>query len=356
MGMFGRIVQRARGREQGRGVEGVTARMRALAAKGRPLEAVAFANPHALRLGDAALHRELAHLRRDAARAAISCAAGRSDWPPRYDDPFPDCDGIPVIDRRDLTSAIMAGAILHHGSLWVRGLLDRSEAQALANDIDRTFVAHDAWFGGTPSVEDGAWFSMFDLPPDDEIAKARHWNRAAGGVLAADSPALINRLSALFQRHGLIDAIETYLGERPMVSVGKTVLRRVDPTRQADFHQDGAFLGEDVRTINVWTALSDCGRDSPGLEIVDRRVDRILQTGTEGAHFKWTVGREVARRANLGRPFARPNFAAGDALIFDQLMLHATSYDPAMSRPRFAVESWFFAPSAYTERQVPLAI
>jgi hypothetical protein len=330
--------------------------MRSLAASDRCREAIAFALPHALRLDDPTLHHELASLRRKAAREAITNANARPDWPPIYVDPFPNCDSIPEIQARDLTSAIMAGAISHHGSLLVRGLLARGQAETLAQEIDCVFAAHDAWFSGAASANDALWFSLFDLDPEDEIAQARFWNRSGGGVLAADSPAVLNRLSALFQQHGLVDAIEAHLGERPMLSVGKTVLRRVEPTGVADFHQDGAFLGADVRTINVWTALSDCGVDAPALEIVDRRVERIVATGTEGAYFKWSVGRDVARRANLGRPFARPVFEAGDALIFDHLMLHATSYDPEMCRPRFAVESWFFAPSAYAEEQVPLAI
>jgi hypothetical protein len=37
-------------------------------------------------------------------------------------------------------------------------------------------------------------------------------------------------------------------------------------------------------------------------------------------------------------------------------MLHATSYDPAMSKTRWAIESWFFAPSAYSTEQTPMLL
>ena len=42
-------------------------------------------------------------------------------------------------------------------------------------------------------------------------------------------------------------------------------------------------------------------------------------------------------------------------LLFDDLFLHRTASDPAMPKPRFAVESWFFAPSAFPEDYAPLA-
>ena len=55
-----------------------------------------------------------------------------------------------------------------------------------------------------------------------------------------------------------------------------------------------------------------------------------------------------------GTGVVRPVFEAGDALLFDHMFLHRTASDPAMSSERYAVETWFFAPSAYPEDQVPL--
>ena len=36
------------------------------------------------------------------------------------------------------------------------------------------------------------------------------------------------------------------------------------PLPYADWHQDGAFLGEGISTLNLWLPLSDCGDDAPG--------------------------------------------------------------------------------------------
>jgi hypothetical protein len=330
--------------------------MRELAETGYFCEAVDYAQPHALRLGDAALHRELTQLRRQAADEAIRSAQPRPDWPPQAPDPFPDCDGIPEIDAADLNAKVLQGAILHHGSLLVRGALERREAVDLAADIDQAFRAHDAYVAGTLDKKDEAWYSIFNLWDDDALLKGRFWSRQLGGIFAADSPVMFSRLADLYERRGIAAVIREHLGERPLLSVGKTVLRKVTPKDGNDFHQDGAFLGADVRTMNVWIALSDCGTDSPGLEVVDRRLPHVVETGTEGASFDWSVGRPVAERAAGGRPFARPEFKAGDALLFDQLMLHSTSYHPAMTKPRYALEAWFFAPSAYTEEQIALML
>lgn len=52
----------------------------------------------------------------------------------------------------------------------------------------------------------------------------------------------------------------------------------------------------------------------------------------------------------------RPDFEAGDALLFDHMFVHRTGTDPRMTKSRYALETWFFVPSAYPDphRQVPL--
>ncbi len=60
---------------------------------------------------------------------------------------------------------------------------------------------------------------------------------------------------------------------------------------------------------------------------------------------------------NLAGDFGilRPNFEPGDALLFDELFPHQTGSDPQMPRPRYAIESWFFGPSAFPSDYAPLA-
>ncbi len=114
--------------------------------------------------------------------------------------------------------------------------------------------------------------------------------------------------------------------------------------------------GTGLRTVNVWLSLSDCGVEAPGLDLVPRRLDEILQTGTEGAWFDWSVAPDLVAAAAADEVPVRPVFAPGDVALFDEFNLHRTALDPAMTNPRYAIESWFFAPSMYPPHHAPVVI
>jgi hypothetical protein len=42
--------------------------------------------------------------------------------------------------------------------------------------------------------------------------------------------------------------------------------------------------------------------------------------------------------------------------MFDELMLHATASGAELTRERYALESWFFAPSTFPGGYVPLVL
>ena len=59
----------------------------------------------------------------------------------------------------ELTAEVAAGAVLGHGSLIVRGLVEAERARELAAGIDRTFeaqAAHDR------SGESSPWYNEFE--------------------------------------------------------------------------------------------------------------------------------------------------------------------------------------------------
>ena len=105
----------------------------------------------------------------------------------------------------------------------------------------------------------------------------------------------------------------------------------------------------------MWLSLSRCGDEAPGLDVVPTRVDHIVPTGTEGATNDWSVSWAVARDTAGDLGIARPIFDPGDALLFDELFLHSTAAEPDMPSSRYAVESWFFGPSAFPANYAPLA-
>ena len=307
---------------------------------------------------DPALEARILGLRHTAFQE-VDRTAGRSSWPPVFADLTPVEDGPPAVTLDELTVDVLGSAIVNHGALLIRGLIPDDGVAALTDSIDRAFAGRDEW-ETDPSVDGAPWFVPFEPSPAYLPANlSREWVRKGGGVWAADSPRVMAQLLETYDANGLGAVIGGYLGERPAVSMRKCTLRRCPASLEhADWHQDGAFLGDDVRSVNVWLTLTDCGgdTDSPGLDYVPRRVDHLVDTGVDGALFNWSVGPGTVDRVvdDLSAPVIRPTFRAGDALLFDDLFLHRTATEPGLTRDRYAIESWFFAPSRYPDDQIPL--
>jgi hypothetical protein len=265
---------------------------------------------------------------------------------------------IPVsaLNVRELRSGIE-----HHGCLLVRGLVSNDTALRLRNDIDETFKARELG-GGAP------WFEPFDpeapgLSRDRVLTQEPFSTKVSeGAIFAADSPRTLFDLLNSYEELGVPEILTEFFGERPALSVNKTVLRRLAANsylaatsrtggQPSLWHQDGAFLGR-VRAVNIWLALSHCGDDAPGLDLIARHID-LMPTGTGDAAFGWTVGSE---QVDACGEVTSPVFGPGDALLFDERLLHRTSARPGMTKTRYAIEAWFFAASAYRDSHTMLAI
>jgi hypothetical protein len=332
------------------------ARGNALADQGRLLEALdALVLANRLR-PDAALESRLVRLRRAAFeqldRSPHAPPAGLPVAPASVDDP-------PFLTPDQLTPATLRAGILRHGSVWVRGLLPTALTATLRHAIDRSFEAYDATVAGNATPETARWFDPLDHIKDPDFA--RDWRRQANAALTADSPRAMFELFEVMHTVGLDRLLTGFFGERPSLAAEKCTLFRVHASeprmRVADWHQDGAFLGDGIRTVNCWYALTRCGRDAPGMDIMPRRIDRILPLGEEGCHFDWTVAPNTVARAFPGVKPWRPEFHEGDVLLFDELAVHRTAADEDMPNFRYAIESWSFASSAYPNgRSTPLVI
>lgn len=297
---------------------------------------------------DAAADIRLRDLRHEAARSNTR-GAGREPWPPDYGDPFPGLSGsVPEISSDDLSAEVMGGSVVHHGALCVRGLFDPGQ-------VERVLVALHRARESQLDVEgrDERWFNP--LAPGK--AKLRENIRQRGGTWLADSPAATTIALAELRSSGVIGTISEHFGERPHFSLEKSTLRRTPPEEQVTgWHQDGSFLGSDVRTMNVWIALSTCGGRHPasGLEVVPHRLDELLPKdpalGNAGVSF------DLMDEVLAERPSVQPEFEAGDAMIFDERFLHRTAAGPGLTEDRFALECWFFAPSHWTPHYTPLLV
>jgi hypothetical protein len=265
--------------------------------------------------------------------------------------------GVVEVAAADLDAGAVRSGWARSGCVLVRGLVPRHRVDRLVAGIDAALAASDAAASGEPV--DPAWFDPGPMPdrvPDGLPEAARRaFLRDRGGMWTVDSPRMLFELLDTVDAVGLGALMTDVLGQRPLLSALKCTLRRVPPDLEVigGWHQDGAFLGEQVGAFNFWLSLSSCGRDAPGLDLLPRRVERVIPSDP-AARFDWSLSDAAVLEVAGDTAIVRPQFEPGDALLFDQLLVHRTAVSPEMTKPRHAIESWFFAPSAYPDGQLPL--
>ncbi len=299
--------------------------------------------------------RRLLALRHVAGIRALAAAGGSPEFPIPDDTKLPAPGKLPEFLPEELTPELLRAAILRDGFIVVRGLVDRDDALAFAQHIDRAFEEREKFLGDQHFAE-GYYEEINPGTPEyAESLSIRPWIREGGGVLAADSPMLFAQMVEMFERANLLKLVERYLGERPLISLQKTTLRKAEPAVPGAWHQDGSFMG-DVRALNLWLSLSRCGDEAPSLDIVPRRLNDLVTQQTEEAVLAIQVSQAMAEEAAGDRQIIRPIFDPGDALLFDDLFLHQTGSDPTMPKPRYAIENWFFGPSAFPAEYGPIGL
>jgi hypothetical protein len=320
---------------------------------GRRLEAIEVLTLANRMRRDPVLERRLVRLRQ-ASFADVDRSLPSPSWPPFVPEDAPGAQGPPIVKPGDLSPGLLRRGILRHGCVLVRGLVPPARVDRLVRAIDRAFDAHDAWAasGGQTSAD----FDPLEAIPNG--IELRGWIRQGLGVLACDSPSAFHEYLETVYELGIDRLIAGHLGERPALSAEKCTLRRVDSSPSgAYWHQDGAFMGDGIRTVNAWFALSRCGVDAPGLDMIPLRFEQLLPRGEEGVLLDWAVSRKTIDRELPGVQIWRPEFEAGDVLFFDHMFLHRTAAEPDMPRMRYAIESWYFAASVYPEgSSTPLVI
>jgi hypothetical protein len=302
---------------------------------------------------DPKVDRELLALRHRAGLVLMDRPLAAAEQPAPDFDALDDGAGVPEVSRADVSPELLRAAILRRGSLLIRGLIDPDEAGQFRDEMDRAFAAREE--GSDP--DPNGYFEKFVPDRRYHLGGLRKIASDAA-MLIADSPRLTAELLDIFERAGLLRLVTGYLGEHPAFTVNKSTLRRVKYKELklpiSFWHQDGAFLGE-VRALNVWLSLSRCGDVAPGLDLVPTRIDHVLPTGGEGAFYDWSISQATAEKAAGELGISRPIFGPGDAILFDELSLHSTASSPEMRDTRYAVECWFFGPSAFPAEYPPLA-
>lgn len=297
---------------------------------------------------DRETERRVLRLRHLAGMRMLDEAAAGADFAAPDTAALPEGRGLPEFRREQLTPGLLRAGILRDGCVLVRGLIDRDAALAFAERIDRAFAESERERPAERYYEEFVPNIRFNG------VFGREWIKDGGGVLAVDSPKVAFDMHELFRAADLQPLVDGYLGEPSLISAHKTTLRKAAPTVPGAWHQDGSFLG-DVRSLNLWLSLSRCGDVAPGLDLVPRRLDRLVDRGTDDAMLAIQVSQAKAEEAAGDVGIVRPIFEPGDALFFDELFLHQTASDPSMPNHRYAIENWFFAGSAFPADYAPVA-
>lgn len=330
-----------------------------LIVSGRAVEAVDFVQSRLKGSDNRQLERLVVRLRHQAFDEVASANQGVDVWPPVFDERFDERGRIPEIHRSSLDVCALKAGVFGHGALVVRELFGPHDVQCLREAVRLSFRAYDRSRHGESVGRRNDWLHPHTLAstPEQRL-NDRRWVRKASGVLAADSPRALSRLVRAVNAVGVSNMLFELFGERPALSVLKTTLRIVPPGRVVDhgWHQDGAFLGVDVRSINMWVALSECGDDAPTLQMVPRRFSSVLGSGGDESAFSWSMStNEVKRLCEPDGP-QWLHFSPGDVVFFDHLNLHSTGIREGMTRDRVAIEAWFFAPSGFPYDRIPLIV
>ena len=94
--------------------------------------------------------------------------------------------------------------------------------------------------------------------------------------------------------------------------------------------------------VTCWVALTPCGQQAPGLELVRQRLDSLLPSSElieERVNARFPTER-------LWRPVLEP----GDMLLFSGGTLHRTHVESHMDADRTSIELRFFPAQAIPDR------
>lgn len=269
---------------------------------------------------------------------------------------------IPEVPASEFSVDVLREAIDSTGYLIVRDFFDNTDTAEVRACIDAALNARvEAETAG--GDDNNAWYYPSPHFPGThkafaKLKKNQDYSRT-GSIMVIDSPRGSFRVLEMYRKYGLKKLLDAYFGEPAVLATRKWVFRLVEPRDLGHgigggWHQDGRFMGEGIRALNMWVALSECGEgtDSPGITLLPKRITEILETGTRGANIDWVVPGALVEELNEDSPIVNPHFNAGDALFFDHYSLHRSGHEPGLTRNRYALESWFYANTAIAENAV----
>jgi len=254
-------------------------------------------------------------------------------------------DKIPVVSYSGLNYRLLVDAMSNHGTLVIKGGFNPSEVAALKQGVIDARAARESDGG----AGDGRRHYSALLSGQNQGRS----HMIKDSVYLPEAPAMLTDFLSVLYDGKFKPLIRKYLLGAASFSVEKSVLRIAEPddSDKWDFawHQDGAFLGENIRSLNMWVALSDCGVDAPSLDIITNRYSEILPTGTDRAFDSWALGPELVASEIEKNGYEHLIVEAGDVVFFDHLNVHRTGMLKGMTQDRYAIECWFFSEFGFPE-------
>ncbi len=280
---------------------------------------------------------------------------------------------VPEVDASVLDIEILKRSIRERGCLIVRNFFTADEVAEMKAYVDHSFRVNS----NSDNFINKYLTKQVDLnevldKTKEDIANKRKENPTytdTGWIgrklaqplgknksfLTAQTPILTEKLLHLFDRKHLKDLLSKYFENDPCVSVYKWVLRKSDPPENPiDFHQDGAFIGDEIASLNCWVPISDCGAgyDVHGMDIVPIRFKNAFAKGT--GVLDWTIAHQAVVDHYGESAIVTPTFRKGDLFFFDHLLVHRTQCVPNFAEKRYAIETWFFDSVNFPKNQIPM--
>ena len=251
--------------------------------------------------------------------------------PPKIvEDLFEDVTDLPEVEMKALTVEKIASGLHHHGALILRGLFSQENQEELKAGL----------------------------------AKQEEYQYEKIGDAQGCSPFLVGKLLDVYGKTGFLDIMRQYHNNRLVVSNMRTLVQKRVPVRNGmlglPWHQDVNFFTEQVYGINCWAGITSCGFNNRTLRLIPKRVNqRIGWHSPESAPLNYgnDIPKEEIDKLAGSAGIQKPKLNPGDALLFDEMTMHASAYGEQETEDQIIAVCWFFDAARFPfQSGVPLAI
>ncbi|MEM8812410.1 MAG: phytanoyl-CoA dioxygenase family protein [Pseudomonadota bacterium] len=250
----------------------------------------------------------------------------------------------PEFDARNCDPKAAAAALEANGLIVLRKILTTETVSEVYVGADR-FIEEMSAYETQDELPDGIAYSV----ANSSFPLEQLWKSLEEG----ENP-LIDGL----RRSPVIAVMQAYFDAQSVILRAPN-LRHQRSSRQVShvpWHQDGFALPKDLRMVNCWLAVSPnaVGADSPGLEFLHNRPETVfpLEQDAQSPNYGFLEPeRALLEPWEASSPVVRPILQAGDAVLFDTLMLHRTHSMPAMTERRVSAELRFTTEGPFIETE-----